>query len=193
MSASLAPSLVRRHWLARAGALLGAATLGGCASPSVDDLADQRPLLDLRAYFNGRLRGHGIVTDRSGAVIQRFTVEMVGRWDGERGTLEEDFLHHDGRRERRVWQLEHLGSGRWRGRAGDVIGEALGRTAGNALHWNYTLRVTTDGGRQWDLQLEDWMFLVDDQVLLNRAVMRKFGLPVGEVLLSMRRLDAGER
>ena len=45
-------------------------------------------------------------------------------------------------------------------------------------------------GRTWEINFDDWMFLVDDQVMLNRAVMSKFGIRLGEVLLSFRRLPA---
>jgi hypothetical protein len=34
------------------------------------------------------------------------------------------------------------------------------------------------------VQFDDWMFLIDDKVMLNRAVMSKFGVRLGEVTLS---------
>jgi hypothetical protein len=77
--------------LAAAGllALAGATSLGlaGCASPTPADYASQGPLLDLRQYFNGKLLAHGLVTDRSGKVLQRFTVALTGSWVGDTGTL----------------------------------------------------------------------------------------------------------
>ena len=39
-------------------------------------------------------------------------------------------------------------------------------------------------GREWEIQFDDWMFLVDEQVMINRAVMSKFGFRLGEVTLS---------
>ena len=126
------------------------------------------------------------MTDRSGKVLQRFTVAMRGTWQGERGTLDEDFTYADGRREKRVWHIVREGPGRYTGRAGDVVGEARGIAAGNALNWRYTLEVPV-GGDRYHLDFDDWMFLIDDDVLLNRAVMSKFGVRVGEVLLAFRR------
>jgi hypothetical protein len=55
--------------------------------------------------------------------------------------------------------------------------------AGNALNWRYTLRLEVDG-RTWDVQFDDWMFLMDERVMLNRAVMSKFGIRLGEVTLA---------
>ena len=163
--------------------------LAGCASPTPADYASQTPTLDLRQYFNGKLLAHGIVTDRSGKVMQRFTVLITGTWVGDSGTLDEQFSHADGRREQRVWTLTRSADGRYTGRAADVLGQAIGQASGNALNWRYTLLLPVDG-RTWEIQFDDWMFLVDDQVLLNRAVMSKFGIRLGEVLLSFRRLPA---
>jgi hypothetical protein len=184
-------SLLRRLAAATllAGTALAAAGLAGCASPTPADYASQSPKLDLRQYFNGPLLAHGIVTDRGGAVLQRFTVKMTGTWRGDTGTLDERFTYADGRQETRVWTLQRGADGRYTGTAADVVGQAEGRAAGNALNWRYTLRVPVDG-RTWELQFDDWMFLVDDQVMLNRAVMSKFGIRVGEVLLSFQRLPA---
>ena len=163
--------------------------LAGCASPTPADYASQTPTLDLRQYFNGKLLAHGIVTDRSGKVVQRFTVLITGTWVGDTGTLDEQFSYADGRREQRVWTLLRGADGRYTGRAADVLGQADGQASGNALNWRYTLLLPVDG-RTWEIQFDDWMFLVDDQVLLNRAVMSKFGIRLGEVLLSFRRLPA---
>jgi hypothetical protein len=35
-----------------------------------------------------------------------------------------------------------------------------------------------------EVQFDDWMFLVDERVMLNRASMSKFGVHLGDVLLS---------
>ena len=175
--------------LTATSALASCALLAGCASPAPADYASQTPVLDLREYFNGKLLAHGIVADRSGRVTQRFTVQLTGTWQGDQGTLDEQFSYADGRREQRVWRLTRGADGRYTGRADDVVGEALGQARGNALNWRYTLRVPVDG-RSWEIEFDDWMFLVDPQVMINRAVMRKFGIRVGEVLLSFQRLPA---
>lgn len=167
----------------------GAALLGGCAAPSPADYAAERPLLDLRTYFNGKLTGYGAVSDRAGRVRRRFVVAITGTWKGDDGELDERFTYSDGKTERRVWRIRHLGGGRYSGRADDVVGEAQGVASGNALNWRYTLRVVMDD-RTIDLDFDDWMLLIDDRVMLNKAVMSKFGVRVGEVLLSFTREGA---
>ena len=166
-------------------ALLAAAALvAGCASPPTPaDYAAEKPLLDLKQYFNGELVAHGIFTDRSGKVARRFTVLMACTWNGPQGTLDERFTYSDGKTERRVWRLTDEGKGRWTGRADDVVGVAEGQVAGNALNWHYTLALPVDG-KTYEVQFNDWMYLMDDRVMLNKAAMSKFGFHLGEVTLS---------
>jgi Protein of unknown function (DUF3833) len=174
----------RRRLLVLGGALL----LAGCASaPVPSDYAGQTPALDLSQYFNGPLRAHGVFTDRAGKVQRRFVVELKGTWQGDDGVLEEDFKYSDGKTERRVWRLRHLGQGRYTGRADDVVGEARGESAGNALRWSYTLRLPVDG-TVYEVDFDDWMYLMDERVMLNKAQMSKFGVRLGEVTLSFQKL-----
>jgi hypothetical protein len=63
------------------------------------------------------------------------------------------------------------------------VGEALGIVEGNALNWQYTLRLPYKND-SIEVQFDDWMFLIDDRVMLNRAVMSKFGFRLGEVFIS---------
>ncbi|MGV3571570.1 MAG: DUF3833 domain-containing protein [Ramlibacter sp.] len=170
----------------RAMLLAGTGVLAGCAGVDVADYAGQQPALDLRAYFNGRVEGHGIFTDRGGKVVKRFVVLMDCRWDGDAGVLDEDFTYSDGTKQRRVWRVTKLADGRYTGRADDVVGEAQGQARGNALRWNYTLVLPVDG-RNWEVQMDDWMYLMDAQVLLNRTRMTKLGIHLGDVTLSFRK------
>ena len=171
----------RRHALL--ALLAGTAVLTGCASPQVTDYAQERPQLELDRYFNGRILAYGIFQQRGGEVVRRFTVVMDCHWEGNQGVLDEAFSYSDGSTQRRVWRLTKHADGRYTGRADDVVGEAEGQESGNAFRWNYTLRLPVDG-KEYDVQFDDWMFLVDERVMLNRATMSKFGITLGEVLLS---------
>lgn len=157
--------------------------LAGCASIEPTHYAAEKPRLDLQQYFNGTLDAWGMFQDRSGKVVKRFTVLMKCRWDGDVGTLEEDFVYSDGTKDRRVWTLRKTGEGKFIGTAPDVIGEAIGTVAGNALHWKYVLALPVDG-KVYHVDFDDWMFLMDERVMLNRAAMSKFGVSLGEVTLS---------
>ena len=171
----------RRLLLASATAATLALT--GCASQHIEAYAQEKPLLDLQQYFNGTLDAYGIFTDRSGAVVKRFTVVMQCSWTGNEGVLDETFSYSDGSTQKRIWRLTRLPGGRFTGRADDVVGEAVGESRGNAFHWNYTLSLPVEG-RVIDVQFDDWMYLMTDRVMLNKAAMSKFGVRLGEVTLS---------
>ncbi len=164
-------------------ATVSAFALAGCASPGIENYAGEKPELDLQQYFNGIIYAWGVFTDRSGQVVKRFTVVMDCRWNGNEGVLDEDFTYSDGTKQRRIWRLTRLPDGRYTGRADDVLGVAEGQTRGNAFRWNYTLLLPVDG-RIIEVQFDDWMFLMNDRVMLNRATMSKFGVRLGEVTLS---------
>ncbi len=161
--------------------------LASC-STHIDAYKDQSPAFTLETFFNGKLRAYGMVQDYSDQVTRRFSVEMIGTWQGNEGVLEEDFVYADGEKQRRVWYLTKLADGRYSGRADDVVGTAMGSVEGFALNWHYTLQVPIDG-EIMEFQLDDWMYLVEDNHLLNRATMKKFGLPVAEITLYIERMD----
>ena len=173
---------MQRRQLLVAG-VAGAAALSGCAGPEVSRYASEKPVLDLRTYFNGTLDAYGIFTDRSGEVVKRFVVVMRCQWNGDDGVLDEDFTYSDGTTQKRVWRMKHLGNGRFSGTADDVVGAAQGEQQGNAFRWGYTLRQPV-GDKVYEVQFDDWMYLMNDRVMLNKAVMSKFGVRLGEVTLS---------
>jgi hypothetical protein len=125
----------------------------------------------------------GIFTDRSGKVVKRFTVRMECAWDGNKGVLDEFFTYSDGTKDRRIWRLTAEADGRYTGTADDVIGTAQGQVSGNAFRWNYVLALPVDG-RVWHVSFDDWMYLMNDKVMLNVATMSKWGIELGRVTLS---------
>ena len=164
--------------------------LSACANQSLEGYAQERPVLDLARYFNGVVDAHGIFQDRSGQIVRRFTVDMEGSWDGNQGVLDEHFTYSDGKKDRRIWRLTKQADGRYTGTADDVVGTANGQTAGNAFRWNYTLALPVDG-KVYNVDLDDWMYLMDDDTLINRSSMSKLGVEIGQITLFFRRLPEG--
>jgi hypothetical protein len=175
----------QRHILNRwfiSATLASALLVGGCSTPHIQDHAKQTPVLELRDYFNGMLDAHGIFTDRSGKVVKRFTVVMNGTWSGDTGVLDEAFTYSDGTTQRRIWRFTRHADGRYSAEADDVVGRAQGQQSGNALHWTYTLALPVEG-RVIEVQFDDWMYLMNHNVMLNKAAMSKWGVSLGEVTL----------
>lgn len=163
--------------------------LPGCAS-SIKDYQNETPKLELDQFFSGRLVVHGMVQNFSGRVTRRFTADIVAHWEGNTGILDEQFVFSDGELQSRCWKLLKDGQ-RYTGFADDVVGKAEGEAQGNALNWQYTLQVPVNG-KTWNIDLDDWLYLIDENNLLNRTKMKKFGLPVGELTLHIRKLGEAE-
>ena len=170
---------MKRFWMI----LVAVFGLWGCSTVDIDDYRAEKPVLELRDYFNGTLDAWGMFQDRSGKVVKRFHVLIEASWQGEVGTLDERFTYSDGSTQKRIWRLTQLPDGRYTGRADDVVGEATGQTRGNAFHWTYTLALPVDG-KVYEVQFDDWMYLMTDTVMLNKASMSKFGFKLGEVTLA---------
>jgi len=159
--------------------------MAGCATVTPQDYARESPKLDLKTYFNGKVDGWGMVQDRSGKVLRRMVVEMECTWNGDEGVLDESFRWSDGKTEKRVWKIRKQGD-RYIGTAGDVVGEAQGEAAGNALQWRYVLRLPEDVGG-YEMNMDDRMWMVDDKTLTNRTSMSKLGVKFAEITIFFRK------
>lgn len=166
--------------------LIACILLLGCHSVSVRDYRDNRPALDIETFFDGPLSAHGVVKDRGGKVIRYFNADINAYWRDGIGTLEEDFTFDDGEQQRRVWTLTPVAEGRYRGTAGDVKGPADISVAGNSMFLEYVLRIPW-GDDTLDLRIDDRMYLVSPDILINESRMLKFGIHVGEILLVISR------
>ncbi|WP_028101358.1 DUF3833 domain-containing protein [Pseudoduganella violaceinigra] len=160
--------------------------LAACAGNDVHQYAPAQPKLDVAEFFAGTTDAWGMFQKRNGDVVKRFRVEIEGSRDGDSLRLDERFKYDDGSSQRRIWRLVPQAQGRWQGTAADVKGEAYGEVAGNALRWRYTMLLPVDGST-YEMHFDDWMFLIDECTMINRATMRKFGIELGQVTLMFRK------
>lgn len=174
------------NWVNRISLVMGMLMLSACSTPDMALYAKEKPALDMQQYFNGTVDAWGMFQNRKGEVVKRFNVVIQCSWQGDVGTLDEDFIYSDGTKQKRVWTLKKQPNGQYIGTADDVVGEAVGIVSGNALNWKYVLALPVDG-KVYNVNFDDWMILMDDKVMLNRAVMSKFGFKLGEVTLSFRK------
>jgi len=161
-----------------------ATSTAGCASTDIEHYADNGPKkLVLEDYFLGQTTAYGVFEDRFGKIRRTFKVHIEGTISGNQLTLTEDFLYNDGERDQRIWVVDILGDGNYRGTAGDVQGYAIGKTAGNAFNWKYKVDLSVNG-KIWKVGFDDWMYLLEDNVLINRAYVTRYGIRIGEVTIS---------
>jgi len=162
--------------------------LSGCAT-SLDGERYRalEPSFDLFQFFDGNVKAWGLVQNRKGEVIQKFTVDIQGTISGNRITLDERFEYALGNGPvKRIWQIERLENGQYLGVANDVTGEAIGIPYGNALRWSYRMDIPVDN-TLYEVGFEDWFWAIDERRLFNRSYIQKFGFDTAEVTIFMER------
>lgn len=162
--------------------------LASCSQVDVNTYSEASPKLDLREFFEGRVEAWGMFQKRSGEVVRRFHVEIDGYSEGDALILDESFTYDDGSTQKRIWTLTPQGAGRWSGTADDVVGEAQGEVSGNTFRWKYVLSLPVDD-KVYDVHLDDWMYLIDENTMANRSFMTKFGIEVGQITLFFRKQE----
>ena len=184
------PLAIVRHSMAKLVIGIGLfATLltTGCATQNIQAYQNTTPTLDMHEFFSGQIDGWGMFQGRNGEVKKRFYVDIDATHEGDNViVLDEKFSWADGTKSQRIWRLTKQADGSWQGTAGDVIGTAKGEVTGNTFHWQYVLDLPV-GEKTYKVNLDDWMYLIDKDVILNRSIMKKFGVELGSVTLSMHR------
>lgn len=153
-----------------------------CRSVSVTDYIENKPVLIPKEFFNGRLIANGIVKNRAGRVERYFTAVINASWKEGIGTLDEDFIFNDGEKQNRKWTLRPQADGSYIATAPDVIGDGILKVSGNSIFLDYVLRISYDGS-EYDITIDDRMYLVSDNVLLNESLLTKWGFTVGSLTL----------
>ncbi|SPF77183.1 hypothetical protein ALP8811_02206 [Aliiroseovarius pelagivivens] len=164
-------------------ALLALLVLSACSgAPDLDDDVLSERTFNLEEFFEGETVARGQFQDRFGTVQRRFDVQITGEWDGRTLTLVEDFTYDDGETEQRIWTLEKTGEDTWKGTAPGVLGTAAGREKGDTFNWAYRIDLPVRKGTM-RVDFDDWMWLLDDDRVLNRAYVSRYGVRIGEAII----------
>ena len=159
-------------------------TLAGCVGkPGLDDASLSDRQLNLEEFFAGHVVAQGQFQDVFGTVRRRFDVDINGTWDGETLTLVENFIYEDKTTDQRIWSLKKTGPDSWEGTAPGVIGRASGEERGDTFNWRYTIDLPVPDGTL-RVSFDDWMWMLSENRVLNRAYMKKYGVDIGEVIIS---------
>ena len=145
-----------------------------------EDFKNQKPRLIIEEYLSGNVKAWGILQNRSGKVTRQFSADLNGKWDGKKLILDEKFYWSDGEEQKRQWQITKIDEHNYKGTAGDVVGTARGYSYGPAFKFEYVLLVPVKD-REMKIKFDDWIFLQNEKIAINRATMTKFGIKVAEL------------
>lgn len=173
---------LRRLRLPTLFSLLGVCMfLSACMGPAPQEYLEEKPAINLRHFLDGELEAWGMIQYPNGKVITRITGTMKATWlDDSHLTLDEKFLFSSGEVKTRQWQIRKVDEHNYIATASDAVGEAKIELYGNAMRWDYQLKVPV-GGSEYVFSFDDWMWQIDPNAMLNRAKMKKFGITVSEL------------
>lgn len=160
-----------------------ALVVSGCSSMKPKDFANTTPVFRIEDYFPGHTHATGLFEDRFGKVRRRFTVDITGEWDGQTLKLVEDFVYDDGEKEQRLWTIRKLPDGSYEGTGPNVVGVARGIASGSSFSWKYGYDLKV-GDDVWRVGFDDWMFMMPDGIVLNRATITRWGIEIGTVTIA---------
>jgi hypothetical protein len=174
---------LRKQWLLTAFFPIA---LSACGNVAPIDYAAETPVLKFNSFLQGKLTGWGVFANRDGKVTKRFRIDMIADWQGDVGKFTEHFSFNDGTKQTREWLLTRIDDHHFTGKANDSVGAGRGESWGNTMHWNYTINTQTDSGN-YDLDYDYWMYLIDDNTLINRATLSKLGFRLGDITVTFHR------
>ena len=134
----------------------------------------------LEEFLSGEVKAWGILQNRSGKVTRQFSAILNGKWNGKELILDEKFNWDDGEVQKRQWKINKIDEHNYEGTAGDVVGKAKGFSYGPAFKFEYVLLVPVKG-KEMKITFDDWIFMQDEKVAINRAKMTKFGIRVADL------------
>jgi hypothetical protein len=160
-----------------------------------DDYSDG-PMFNMREVFNGPIECEGVIYGPTGRVTSRFEADFIASWDGNIGTVREEFRYDSGNVQHREWKFTLGNDGSMKAEAPDLVGVGTGQQHGSAVQLNYNIKLTDEAGGHV-LAVNDWMYMTPNGNVMNRSQFRKFGIKVAELVATMRpknaaNLQAGE-
>ena len=75
--------------------------------------------------------------------------------------------------------------------AADVIGMAKGSQYGNAMQMEYILDLEIDREKKtrYNVKLDDWMYLLDEKILVNKSDIKKFGITWARLTIFFQKIN----
>ena len=154
----------------------------------IKDFEDSKPTLVFEDFFTGKVQGTGIFYDRFNDLKKTFVVDLVGASNDGNLVLNETLTYNDGEVVHRTYKIikqnEHL----YYAYSDDIVDKVTIEVFGNSMKWTYDLKQKI-GDSIWVLHFNDWMHLQPTGIILNRAFGSKFGISIGEVFQSIKKIN----
>lgn len=138
------------------------------------------------SVFAQKLDGSGAVFYRSGRLKTRFSVVASGTWDGRTLRLEEYLQYESGEVHHRTFHIVKINDDHYTAQCREFVGPSSIRRHRSGFQWRYRLKENSREAHRVTLAADDRLFLCADGTILDHAILRKFGVRVGDVFMTLR-------
>ncbi len=168
--------------------------LAGCARVPAAPKAPAAPLTLVNA-FTGRSTGTGLfqvwLTGDKRGFTARLNGQVTGKLGARRLTVVEDFVYDDGDQNRLTWVFDEVGAGengnvRWTGKREDTVGQAEVIEENGVIRLTYTADFASPSGTT-RLGFSDVIYDAGGGLIINDAIVTRWGLPVAKVQFKIQR------
>ncbi len=164
-----------------AAVLIASLGLAACATRPLSPV-DPVGTITLKDAFKGSVTGKGRFQVPLAGVDRAFTAKLSGIMAGETLEVTEDFVFADGESNTLHWHFTPNGPGRWTGVREDTVGTAQITENGQEIRLEYTADAQSRGTTN-RLDFSDVIYRRADGVVVNNAVVKKFGFAIGSIHL----------
>jgi hypothetical protein len=153
----------------------------GCTPPLPPTaFANTAPGFDPVIFWTGHTSSWGVIENPDGDPTSIISTTTDGTPEGADGLHMIQHVYRGNEVTLRDWHIRRIAPGQFQAIANDVAGTAHGTAFGRALHWTWILE-TNPGNPLLNVTMDQWMYLSDNGTLMNRTIIRKFGIRLAEI------------
>ena len=127
------------------------------------DSLDRNSKFEMRKFFSGDVEGFAIIQDGDGKIIETQTFKINGKWDENKGIIQQDFTYGNGDKDNRTWLVTVDNDGSFSAIGHDITAPAQGKQKGNAMQMSYSLLLGGKDKKKVKVNFEDKIYLIDEK------------------------------
>lgn len=140
------------------------AALNSFKKPDALDSLNSDAKFDVKKFFNGDLEGFAIIQDSDGKIIETQKIKINGKWDENKGVIQQDFIYSGGQKDSRTWLVTIDGQNSFSAIGHDIAAPAQGKQVGNAMQMLYSLMLLNGNEKtKSKVNFADKIYLVDEK------------------------------
>jgi len=155
-------------------------------SPDLDYL-DKGTKMDIKKFFNGEVEGFAITKDEEDKIIGTQTIKITGKWEENKGVVQQNFTYSDGKKDNRTWLITVNSDGTFDAAGHDVSSLGKGKQIGNVAQMTYSLLVAGKKDTKQEVKFEDRIYLIDEKSAIMISNFEGGYNPSGQTVFSLKK------